>query len=247
MVGFVCSVATINLGVGYFLGWRFLRSRKAAYRRAISLSADGKRNPNKAKFPLKDVDTPSTPNHTAVVDKTERSAESARVHRLPMLKTAPTTWTIPKSWSDFGEQLQTVRERLRYARSASDKRLAKEVAVQLHACTQSWYSILQERLTAATSSTSGIDVGDLDSEQLEMCLAQIETTLTNIDSLVWTDAVDIILDKIDREADALDDNRRSAAASTRQGASTRQAAVASSPSRPMRLPHDEPSRATAGL
>ena len=99
----------------------------------------------------------------------------------------PVTWSAAKSWSDFGQQLQTITERARYARSAGDKRLAKEVAAQLQACAHSWYSQLQQCLDEEAGALKGELLGDgADTTSLEMCLAQLKTTLANIESLDWT-------------------------------------------------------------
>ena len=115
------------------------------------------------------------------------------------------TWSAPKSWSDLGHHLQTIQERIRYARSANDKQLAKEVAAQLQSCAYSWRSQLQQCLDGeATTAPSELLADGADAAVLEMCLAQIETMLTNLDLLDWSATSDVVLKQLERETNALD-------------------------------------------
>ena len=90
-----------------------------------------------------------------------------------------------------------------------------EVAAQLRSCVQSWACQLQPCLDGRTTASSELPVDGADTTNLEMCLAQIETTLTNIDSLNWAEATDIVLNALDRETDTLEMNQRRASCANR--------------------------------
>lgn len=123
--------------------------------------------------------------------------------------TLPATWSAPRTWSDFAQQLQTIKGRVDYARSARDRRLSREAARDLQTCLQSWCETLQDRLAATSTTTDAAADDEPDQAALEMCLAQFETTVTNIQSWDWTDSVESCLADLERELIAIERSRRS--------------------------------------
>lgn len=207
MIGLVIFVAIANLGLGYFLAV-LLRELPTLAQGQNSLPiADGNRSQLGApSTPAANQPAPKDrlPTSSAVVDQTSTNSGAASANGAPTAKPTPTSDPTPHSWSEFDNQMETAQDRIRYARSANDKRLGKDVAAQLRDCTQSWHAILQECLMISPAGTR--ELGD--TTHLEMCLAQFETTLANIELLNWTETVDVLLDELNREISALKKLRR---------------------------------------
>jgi hypothetical protein len=87
--------------------------------------------------------------------------------------------------------LQSLGQRISYARLVGEKHLAKDAAAQLRDWAVTWQRQLNLELKDSPES--------LDADQVEMCLAQIESTVSNLDAVSWDDAVGTILGRIDRE------------------------------------------------
>ena len=123
-------------------------------------------------------------------------------HPSPGDNEPSTTWALS---TDSRRQLQTLRERIHYARSATDKHLSKEVARQLRAWARSWQAQLQSHLNGTSSPmVSEWLAGNCDTTRAEMCLAQIETTLSNIDAVVSNGNVDDIVKRVEQETNCLE-------------------------------------------
>lgn len=96
------------------------------------------------------------------------------------------------AWFHQAEQMQLLRERLNCARAMSDRQLAKEAAAQVRQCAEGWCRELQSRVASDSSVATGVG-------PIEMGLAQLETTLSNIDSIDWHDELLGIMARLDRE------------------------------------------------
>ncbi len=115
-------------------------------------------------------------------------------------------------FSDVRHKLQSTKEKIRYAQSANDKRLAREVAADLQAFARTWSEQLLRCLSENHAPTqSACAPGYANIAQPEMFLAQIEATLSNIETLDWTESSDVLLEKLRRETELLERNQRDTA------------------------------------
>jgi hypothetical protein len=109
---------------------------------------------------------------------------------------AETNAQVPPSTSEWQDELQAIGQRIRYARLVGEKHLAKDAAAQLRGSAAMWQRKLDGYLKDASAA------GDAD--QVEMCLAQIESTLSNLDAVPWNEATSTTFDCIEREFAVLD-------------------------------------------
>lgn len=118
--------------------------------------------------------------------------------------------TLAELWNEFAAQLRDVSERVNYCRAAQDIALAQQAASRLKSFVREWYVQFEECLNrelpaeASPSAPNGQTLG-----AVEMFAAQLETTLSNIDGLDYTQPVDDVLDVLKRELETLDRQRRS--------------------------------------
>lgn len=119
------------------------------------------------------------------------------------------TPTVVALWNEFAEQLRDVSERIHYCRTAQDASLAEQAAARLKSFVREWYAQFEECLhreqpmEASQSASPGQRLS-----AVEMFAAQLETTLSNIDSLDYAQPVDDVLDVLTRELETLDEQRR---------------------------------------
>lgn len=226
MIAYVLFIAILNLWLGFFLGQQVLQRRQLGVRVNV-VPGDGRSAFDTMPSMIADVES-ATAGQLAVATASTRD-EPNDIHReetssdlLASTTTATTDkqdspdakresrrWAAPKSWSDFGLQLQTIKERARYVRGADDRRLARECAHQLRDCARAWCSQLEKCLDESEVALRDELLADgADATTLEMCVAQLETSLTNIEALDWTAPVADLLDAVEREIHLLNENRR---------------------------------------
>lgn len=205
MMTYLALIAITNLCLGYLLGVTFPLRR--GFDLPMPLHGQQQINAPDTRLPTTNRATPTNahlptvapPDRAEVLlEETEPDNPSARSDR----------WTSPTTWDDFAQQLRTIKDRLRYARSADDMRLAQDVAAQLENCAQSWCSQLQACLDGTETATTSELLAQDGEAHLEMCLAQIETTLTNIAQLDWSQVTRTVLNELEREIESLEQSQR---------------------------------------
>jgi len=208
---YLALIAVTNLCLGYLLGMSFPLRRDTYC--TIPLNAQQDLDFHDTQLPAAHGDAPNldaeSPSSAEPTDRGEVPLEETKPDDASAKKGA---WTTPTSWDDFAQQLRTIKERIRYARLADDKRLGREVAIQLENCAQSWFSQLQGCLDGNVATTSSELLTQGGEAHLEMCLAQIETTLTNISQLDWSQAAGTVLNDLEREVESLEKSQRRASA-----------------------------------
>jgi len=207
MIGFIFFTAITNLCLGCWLG-RLLLGLPETGRQSKHMPCE---SPSPVELPAPtttvtdpaaSVDRPST--NMDVSSVSELSAGGGDAHG-PSSPRKTTAWSAPKSLADCDQELRTLQERIKYARTAADKRLAKDVETQLRDLVQSWHSQLGACLSGtSTAEQSKMAIGVDDMDCLEMCLAQLETTGSNIGLLDWAESPAVNLDKLERQAEGLD-------------------------------------------
>jgi hypothetical protein len=126
-------------------------------------------------------------NGMSAIAESEMLASAAKQNTIP----AETNVQLPPSTSEWQDELQAIGQRIRYARLVGEKQLAKDAAVQLRGSAVMW----QRRLDGYLKGASAAD----DADQVEMCLAQIESTLSNLDAVPWNETAATAFDCIERE------------------------------------------------
>jgi hypothetical protein len=149
--------------------------------------------------------------------KVDDSATSAAVEATPgsAAETVPSEKpTLAALWNEFAAQLRDVSERVHYCRSAQDITLAQQAATRLKSFVREWYVQFEECLHREQPEGASQSVAPGQTlNSVEMFAAQLETTLSNIDALDYSQPVDEVLDVLDRELETLDRQRRSFAKS----------------------------------
>lgn len=206
MIAYVSFVAITNLLLGMALA-RYLsppavQARKAGNRTsAASMPLAVEVEENRVDESAED---PTVPPALEVIP-TDESAAMAKEAGKP---------TLAQLWNEFAAQLRDVSERVHYCRAAQDIALSQQAASRLKTFVREWYVQFEECLNreqpaeASQSAANGQTLG-----AVEMFAAQLETTLSNIDALDFSQPVDDVLDVLNRELETLDRQRRSFAKS----------------------------------
>lgn len=197
MVTFVVVIAVMNVCLGYLVCWFSLAApaiaRIETAEGAARPAGTADSAPELSADPTGGAASPAMPE---TLPGCILSADRPHVHdasHRPKKTPPPTARTL----ADYDQEFRTLRDRLRYART-NDSYLAKDMAAQLHSCVLSWHSSLADSVSRALA-----DVPAADADQLEMCLAQLETTKSNIDSVDWKMPFDEILEVLTGEANGL--------------------------------------------
>lgn len=162
---------------------------------------------------------PVVTEEPSVVESTDDSEVPPQVEAIPAPETSVEVAekdkpTLAALWNEFAAQLRDVSERIHYCRAAQDITLAQQAAMRLKSFVREWYAQFEECLQheqpdeASQSAASGQTLSTV-----EMFAAQLETTLSNIDALDYSQPVDDVLDALNRELETLDRQRRSFAKS----------------------------------
>ncbi len=209
MIAYVSFVAITNLLLGMALA-RYLSPAATAPHNNIR---DGRSEPQ---LPT-DVPESEPCEETAAELKVDNAAVTTSTEVTVSRTPAPAqtdTPTLAALWNEFAAQLRDVSERVHYCRAAQDIALAQQAASRLKSFVREWYAQFEECLhreqpeEATQSAAPGQTLSTV-----EMFAAQLETTLSNIDALDYTQPVDEVLDMLNRELETLDRQRRSFAKS----------------------------------
>ncbi len=210
MIGYVSFVAITNLLLGMAL---------AKYLSPVAIPTRGSRlNQENEPEP-----TPAAPRavangETTAELKVAESATSGTAEASPRQSAATNPSqqpTLAALWNDFAAQLRDVSERVHYCRAAQDITLAQQAATRLKSFVRAWYGQFEECLHREQPDEASQSVAPGQTlSSVEMFAAQLETTLSNIDALDYSQPVDEVLDVLDRELETLDRQRRGFAKST---------------------------------
>jgi hypothetical protein len=217
MVVYVTLVAILNLCLGMVLG-RIMPPSRIMNRRQPRRSPQAESSrpipaeltSGTVEFPKSSVVTPeATAPDCSSTPNTEEEAEQRGS------RTAPPGHV--KTWAEFAQQLRDVKDRTRYCRPAQDIQLARQAAEQLRTCGLAWYAQFEKCLTGEPlDEATQTLVEGADPNAIEMFAAQIETTITNLGAIDWTDSVDNALDCLEREISLLDGQQKAVLNSTKK-------------------------------
>jgi hypothetical protein len=196
-------VMTANLSLGYLVGrWSLCSPGFRAFLARSNRPSPTLKPAVATAVTLKTTDPVITTSAT-IAPSPPRVAPSQQP-APPVPKKTPLAWSTEKSWSDFDQQLRTLKERIGYARSADEKRLGQDIASQLNTCVISWTSQIQKCLEEGAAAGSE----DTDQARLEMYLAQFESTAANIAALDWSQELKTTLQQVEQEIELLAKTRR---------------------------------------
>jgi hypothetical protein len=185
MTWFAVLFAIINLLIAYGLVRLYVSVTASEHvtPSQATQATHGAGKPDEVSLPRS---TSSTQVDPTEVNEPEVKAVQASAENRADAKTAAQT----QSWTQE-EQLQAIGRRIRYAQSVAQKHLAKDAAAQLRDWAVSWQRQLEGYLKDGPTPA--------DAEQIEMCLAQIESTLSNLDAIAWDDAVETTCRRLEHE------------------------------------------------
>jgi hypothetical protein len=107
---------------------------------------------------------------------------------------------------DFATRLREVTERANYSRSSRDKTLLRQAAEQVISCIRQRYDELQQILGSPAAGAAPL-VGDA-LDAVEMFSAQIETSMSNLRALDWSETFDGVCIRLDSELSLLNEQQR---------------------------------------
>lgn len=204
MIYFILFVSIANLALGF-------ATARLCQRRYGPLSAGQSNFSAEPAQPggLQDQNTrPSPASASPRAVSPAKAASREQINCSDRQSTGPNSaaWTAPKTWSNLKPEIQSLLDRARYARSAGDKRLAQEMAGQVRDFAQSWCTALQPGQYARGPAENGLLGDQVNAADVEMWMAQLETTLRNLGEMEPTETADAVLDRVERELAALERN-----------------------------------------
>ncbi|MDX1945375.1 MAG: hypothetical protein SFU86_08200 [Pirellulaceae bacterium] len=197
MMYFTLFVCIANLALGFATAWLCRWHHESLSAGDPSHSAA----PQPGRGPAEERARPALPTPATAAARAPQAA-AARESREP----AKATQSRPKSWADLKADLQTLLDRASYSRSANDKRLACETAGQLREFAESWCAALQPWLVDRDAAGDSLPGGEVAATEVEMWVAQLETTLRNLGEMDPAEPTDAVLDRLDRELAAVKRN-----------------------------------------
>jgi hypothetical protein len=207
MVFYVALVAITNICVGFAVG-RLLHSPTRWHEQDDEWDVD------------EDLDGCSeSGNHSKQADETAADAEQYDEpndeqnceKEVQGITRNVRAWFSEKG--EFATQLRDVTDRASYSRASRDKGLLRQAADQVLSCISIRYDELQRTLGLAEGDTSLN--GDALSA-LEMLSAQIETSMSNLRALDWSEAFDDLYVRLDSELSLLNEQHRTLASALRR-------------------------------
>ncbi len=229
MFGVFFLVAVFNLIVGYVLGSLFpsqpsslrIPARWLLRRRGGSNEAMEHRVPRESS-PDKDSSARSpsvAPTSRDTVESLPRSVPSAVEGRSdstlsgtlpPPSPATDTSNPLPEpapsndhatDWETVEKELTKVGDRISYVRSIQDKTLAQETVEAFAEMLSEWYTRMSAQLEANETNPT---MDDEESMQLELLVAQLETTLANLKCIDWEEDLDAIIERLEKEVRIID-------------------------------------------
>jgi hypothetical protein len=195
MASFLIFIALANLGVGYFLGAMLLRPLPTSEMLLVS----GGIHSIEASAPF--ASQCDSQENLSVDEHSEQATSADSSSTNDAAAKAQKCWTT--TCTDIRHDIATLRDRIQYALSASDKKINQSLAAEVQGRTPSWQKLLQEKLVAASEELVRDPAATVDSVAPELCLAQIETLQTNLKLLDWSESSESILRKLEREIEAV--------------------------------------------
>ncbi len=213
MLGFFCLVAIFNLMLGYFLAlvlspaaagsWigrsGVLRFFPSVVRRLIG---DAKQTEIEAhvEVPIGEpgaAPAPS-PQETVSVGAASDGGASASSPAAEM-GADEVGQPIECDWSELDSGISRVTDRIVYVRSIQDKGLARTAAEDFQKLVSSWHGDISRQLEGEGDA----QLDDNDAMALEQFVAQLETTLANLQCIDWSEDLEAILDRLEKETRTL--------------------------------------------
>ncbi len=104
-------------------------------------------------------------------------------------------------WETVEKELTRVGDRISYVRSIQDKTLAQETVEAFAEMLSGWYTRMSAQLEANETNPT---MDDEESMQLELLVAQLETTLANLKCIDWEEDLDAIIERLEKEVRIID-------------------------------------------
>lgn len=228
MLGIFFLVAIFNLILGYVLGtlfpagpcapgapWKWLRGRRKGDAVDEALSGDvptGAGGVSVREPPVPIVETVSGNVAAAqpIVD-----ANPSNELRAPDSSDSPADSVgeppVRTDWEEVQTALHKVSDRISYVRSIQDKTLAQQTVEAFSEMLAGWYTRMSAQLEANETDPT---LDDEESMQLELLVAQLETTLANLKCIDWTEELDAIIERLEKEVRIIDGLRPAGTAAT---------------------------------
>ncbi len=196
MLTFLACIALIDLGIGFFVGTYWI----------LPIAVGPAPQSEQQQQPMQSVQTAES----ALINEQNSSEATAPDSHHSTSQAAPTVKnnkdssvsTAKHSWQAAASSARTdiaaLNDRIRYAITANDKQLAKELAADIRARAKLWQKQMQDLLAQLTAEYEQDASATIDLVTPELCLAQIETLQTNLDLLEWSDTC-ASLEKLQRE------------------------------------------------
>lgn len=201
MIYSLLTVAGFNLGLGCFIGYAL---REYQSTRNFPWASNGQRQTPIEAPQVTSVTQSASDRQAGVTGQDGTGTEvGTSVGEAQNTEHSPVDEMPVTSWSEITRKLQTITSQIQVADASKDgpakdicsrlQAFVKFVGVQLERCLNGEAPELQREITKGTEDTS----------LLELNLAQIETTVSNLESLDWTRPVNEILDRMAQEANAI--------------------------------------------
>ena len=120
-------------------------------------------------------------------------------------------WTDSPDWKELDASVAQLNSRIEYVQSIDDKTLAQQAVKDFQEALSVWHGKLSA-LLEDEDTESTMDLAEL--MLLEQFVAQLETTLANLNELDWTDDLETIVARVEKELRTLDETRPQLASET---------------------------------
>jgi hypothetical protein len=202
MISFVVVVALLNMTLGFslavMLGSRLHQRLALAHGDLVSSQAP---SDDEVGFSLKEPITVIHQSDVArVAAQLTEQLESLPEGGEPSGSASIQGWVTTYSREDANQQFENIRDQLSYARAAHDKQLIKKVGLNLKEWAEKWAYELEAILNSDdTELLAQLSETDGDTSELEYELAQIETTVGNLNAIDWKLEIEDIVSRLETD------------------------------------------------
>jgi hypothetical protein len=201
---YIAIVAITNLGIGWMLGCFF----PIGY---FTIEDAGLRTLSKNEHSTNRIPLTKTV-HTASPSNESRAHPPHDVQASDTVKkdhVDNTSFTKSgKTWADYVAELNEAARSANYCRTSRDKQLARQAAGKLSVCIQKWHVDLQTCLEESAADTlNAFGLVNVQVAAIEMFSAQVETSLSNLESIDWTGSFDDVIERLDYEINLLSEQQ----------------------------------------
>lgn len=203
MLTFIACIALIDLGIGFYVGtyWILPLALVPSPQQEHQQEAVRPDQPivNPPLLPQQSPSEATTESQDDTTGQAPQADNGLKEHRT--LTSAKNGWQA--SASTARTDIATIHDRIRYALTANDKQLAKEIAADIRTRIQRWQKEIQDLLALLTTDAEQDSTASNEIVMPELCLAQIETVQTNLALLDWSESADLILEKLQRQLESI--------------------------------------------